>query len=147
VPPSALIEGGTVTDAGFDSFRTARYCLLVTFRRSGAPVPTPVCFGVVDRTLYLRSEGELGKVKRMRNDPRVRVAPCNRRGEPVGPEIEAHARLIDDPGERRRAERAIQSNYGLLRLVYRTFAQLARVRAVYFALGSQPPAGTQDADA
>jgi PPOX class probable F420-dependent enzyme len=120
--------------SGFQSFDDAPYCLLVTFRRSGAPVPTPVCFGIEDSTMYLRSEGNLGKVKRIRNNPAVQVAPCGRQGAPLACAIEARARLITDKREQRRAEKAIQRNYGLLRLIYRTFAPLMRVHPVYVAV-------------
>jgi hypothetical protein len=45
LPAAARLEDGTKEPtAGFESFRAAPYCLLVTFRRTGTPVPTPVCF-------------------------------------------------------------------------------------------------------
>ena len=66
----------------------ARYVSLATFRRDGRAVETPVWFAPHQGRLYVFSEATAGKVKRLRNDPRARVAPCNvsgrRRGSPVG---------------------------------------------------------------
>jgi len=57
-----------------------RYMSLATFRRNGTEVATPVWFAAVDGRLYVVSAGEAGKVKRIRNASRVRVAPCDVRG-------------------------------------------------------------------
>jgi PPOX class probable F420-dependent enzyme len=46
--------------------------LLVTFRRSGEPVPTPVWFGLHEGRVYVESLADAGKVKRLRHDQRVR---------------------------------------------------------------------------
>jgi PPOX class probable F420-dependent enzyme len=94
-----------------------KYCLLTTFRRDGTPVPSPVWFGLGDGKLYLRSEARVGKVKRVRNDPHVRVAPCSFRGKPLGPATEGTARVLP-PEEEARAEAAIGANYGGGRRIY-----------------------------
>jgi uncharacterized protein len=123
--------------SGFESFHDAPYCLLVTFRRTGLPVPTSVCFGIDDGTLYVRSEGNLGKVKRIRNNPTVQIAPCRRQGAPLDSAIEGRARLITDKREQRQAENAIQRHYGLVRLIYRTIAPPMRVHPVYLAVTAE----------
>ena len=70
----------------FDALRGHKYALLVTFRRDGTPVPTPVWFGIgADGNVYVESFVEAGKLKRLRNDPRAVLAPCTVRGKPVGP--------------------------------------------------------------
>src|SRR5215212_5256428 len=102
-----------VTDAeatGFDHLAGHKHCLLVTFRRSGEPVPTPVWFGLDGGRVYARSEERVGKVKRIRANPRVLVAPCDNRGKPLGPAAEGRARILP-AAEEDTAERAIQSNF------------------------------------
>jgi PPOX class probable F420-dependent enzyme len=109
----------------------ASYCLLTTFKRSGEPVPTPVWFGVADGKLYFHSEGEVGKIKRIRNEGRVLVGPCTLRGKPKGPMVEAKARVLPEEDEVH-AEAAIQSNYGLARRIYeRGGERLIDVAMVY----------------
>jgi uncharacterized protein len=106
------------TVSGFEHLRGHKYCLLVTYRRSGEAVPTPVWFGLGAGRLYVRSEADVAKVRRVRNDPRVRVVPCTVRGKPLGPPAEGRARVLEDPAEERQAESALRANYGLGRKVY-----------------------------
>jgi uncharacterized protein len=82
------------TAADFEPLHGQHYCLLVTFRRSGEPVPTPVLFGMQDGKLYLRTDAATAKVGRIRNDPRVLVGPANSRGKPRGPLAHGTARLM-----------------------------------------------------
>ena len=81
-PQAREVTEGTTT--GFGHLEGHKHCLLVTFRRSGEPVPTPVWFGLLDGKVYARSEERVGKVKRIRANPRVLVAPCDGRGKPLG---------------------------------------------------------------
>ena len=64
------------TADSFEALIGEEFALLVTFRRSGEPVPTPVWFGMHDGRLYVESLADAGKVKRLGHDRRVRVAPC-----------------------------------------------------------------------
>jgi uncharacterized protein len=73
----------------------ARYVLLTTYRRGGAPVPTPVGPIVQDGRVYAYTPVNSGKAKRVRRTARVAVAPCTRRGEPTGPATEGRARVLD----------------------------------------------------
>ncbi|MGH3734651.1 MAG: PPOX class F420-dependent oxidoreductase [Micromonosporaceae bacterium] len=83
------------TGDDFAGFRDARQMLLVTYRRSGEPMPSPVNVGVGDdRTLYLRTDPHTGKVKRIRNDPRVVVVPCGLFGDPLGQAVAGRARIL-----------------------------------------------------
>jgi PPOX class probable F420-dependent enzyme len=86
----------------FEPLEDHHYCLLVTFRRSGEPIPTPVLFGLQDGKLYLRTDASTAKVTRIRNDPRVLVGPANSRGKPRGPLARGTARLMFYRRERRR---------------------------------------------
>lgn len=105
------------------------YCLLVTYRKNGTPVATPVWFGIANEKLYIQTGADDGKVKRIRNDGGVRVAPCSVRGRPLGPPFTGHARVMA-PDEEPDADRWIQANYGLGRRIYeRLLAQ--RVPGVY----------------
>jgi len=71
-----------------------KYVSLVSFRKSGQPVATPIWFAELDGKLYVKTRGDSAKVKRIRNNPRVRVAPCTIRGRVTGPEFNGSARLL-----------------------------------------------------
>lgn len=124
-------------ERGFESLRGHKYCLLTSFRRSAEPVPTPVWFGLAgDGRLYLRSEAGVGKVKRIRANPDVRVAPCDVRGKPLGPPAEGRARVLtSDDGQ---AERAIAANYGLGRTLYEKAGERLSVPTVYIEVQPAP---------
>jgi uncharacterized protein len=106
------------TRGDFETLRGHKYGLIVTFKRDGTGMPTPVWFGLdADGRLYFRTGAEVAKVRRIRNNPRVLVAACTVRGRPLGPSVEGTARVVP-PQEREHAEKAIQSNYGLGRRMY-----------------------------
>jgi PPOX class probable F420-dependent enzyme len=126
-------EAAEVTKAettGFEHLQGGKHCLLVTYRRSGETVPTPVWFGLADGRVYARSEERVGKVKRIRANPRVLLAPCDNRGKPKGPAAEGRARILA-PEEEERAERAIQANFGLGRRMYEGVAMSVGPEGVY----------------
>lgn len=106
------ISDKTAIDADFGSLRGHRYAVLVTFRRSGDPVPTPVWFGVDDRgRAYVKTRHDAGKVMRLRNDSRVLIAPSTTRGKPVGPAIRGTARVLPEE-EWPPAEATLAAAYG-----------------------------------
>jgi len=93
------------------------YISLVTFRKSGAAVPTPIWFAEEDGKLYVMTRSDSGKYKRIRNNSQVRVAPCSIRGKITGPEFEAKARIL--PAEDwPRARKTIQKKYWLARIPF-----------------------------
>jgi PPOX class probable F420-dependent enzyme len=122
------------TVRGFEHLRGYKYCLLVTYKRSGEAVPTPVWFGLADGKVYVRSEANVAKVKRLRNDSHVRVAPCTARGKPLGAPAEGQARVLFESSDEAKAEAALQANYGLGRKVYEGAGGALGVEVVYFEI-------------
>lgn len=96
----------------FESLATAPYISLATFRKSGAMVATPVWCAAHDGRLYLFSAGATGKVKRLRNSPRARVAECDFKGKLAGQWTDAAAYLLEDPAEIAAALQALRQKYG-----------------------------------
>ncbi|PYM34591.1 MAG: PPOX class F420-dependent oxidoreductase [Candidatus Rokuibacteriota bacterium] len=89
-----------------------RYLALATFRKSGAEVATPVWFAAAGGTLYVCSAGDAGKVKRLRQSSRARVAPSDARGRVQGAWRDATARLVTEPAAIERAHAALRAKYG-----------------------------------
>ncbi len=118
-PASLQAARGGATAQGFDALRGRKYCLLVSYRRSGEPVPTPVWFGLDDagQRAYIRTEADAGKVKRVRANPEVLVGPADVRGKPLGPLAAGSARVLAGE-EQAGAERIVQANYGVGRRIY-----------------------------
>jgi uncharacterized protein len=108
--------------------------LVVTYRRDGTPVPTPVWAAQADGVFYVRSERASGKFKRLRRDPRVLIAPCTVRGRPLGAPLEASGRLLVDAADETRAERALAGRYGLGRRLFERAMDLLRVDMGYLEI-------------
>jgi PPOX class probable F420-dependent enzyme len=93
------------------------YISLVTFRKSGVAVPTPVWFGERDDKLYVMTRSDSGKYKRLRNNSKVQIAPCTMRGKITGPEFDANARILP-PEDWPRARNTIKNKYWLARVPF-----------------------------
>ena len=99
--------------ASFASFVRQRTVLLSTFRRDGTPVRTPVSIAVDGDRAFIRSWDTAGKVKRIRNNRAVTIAPCTARGRPTGPAIRACARILAGE-ESAHAGRLLAGKYPIL---------------------------------
>jgi PPOX class probable F420-dependent enzyme len=92
-----------------------KYISLKTFRKNGAGVATPVWFGEENGKLYVMTRSDMGKAKRIRNNPQVQVAPCTMRGTVTGAEVAATARILP-PEEHAHARQTINRKYWMARL-------------------------------
>lgn len=116
----------TPTGQDFVGFAQVRQCLLVTFKRSGEPVPSPLNHGVCGGKLYVRTEASSFKVKRLRHNPNVVVVPSGFRGTPTGPGVAATARILPD-ADIAHADAVIAANWSLgMKLVERTLDQASK---------------------
>jgi len=95
----------------FDPDRDS-YVSLATFRKSGKEVRTPVWIAAEAGVLYVYTNAKSGKVKRIRNGSRARLARCDVRGQVQGDWCDVSARMLDDPSERGRGLAAIVAKYG-----------------------------------
>lgn len=96
-----------------EEFARGKYLSLTTFRRDGTAVATPVWLVRDGDALRVITQADSGKAKRLRNDPRVLVAPCDARGNLKGEQVEATATL-EDADETSRTAQLIEKRYGVL---------------------------------
>ncbi len=97
----------------FEPFVHQKYVLLTTYHRDGTPVGTPVNIAVDGDRAFVRTWDTAWKVKRIRNNPEVEVAPSTMRGKPTGPAIHARARILEGD-ESAYAGRAIARKHPIL---------------------------------
>ena len=111
-----------------DEITGSRYISLTTFRRDGRPVATPVWQAPHDGELFIVSEADAGKVKRLRNNTTVRVAVCDLRGRvaPNAPAADGTARLLSEV-ETAAARELIARRY-LLSRIGNGLSRLLRLR-------------------
>lgn len=108
----------------FAQFANQKYLNLESYRKNGQGVQTPLWFAEGDGVLYFYTVADSYKVKRLRNNPRVRIAPCDMRGNVKGEWVDATARRLDDTASRR-ADDLLNRKYGLFK---RTLNLLAKIR-------------------
>lgn len=80
----------------------SRHISLVTYRGDGTPVTTPVWHAVHGDEVFVVSEADAWKVRRIRANGAVTVSPCDLRGKvpPGAVSVPGTARLLDAPGTR-----------------------------------------------
>jgi PPOX class probable F420-dependent enzyme len=89
-----------------------RYVNLESFKRDGNGVLTPVWCAPLDGNIVVFSAGSAYKVKRVRRNPRVRVAACDVRGKLRGAWHEGSCVIVEDPAQQERAYAALRAKYG-----------------------------------
>jgi PPOX class probable F420-dependent enzyme len=90
-----------------------RHISLASFRNTGEAVRTPVWFAEFGGKLYLRTIANSGKEKRIRNNRRVKLAPCTIRGKVTGDWIDADACVLTQTNPNVEvADRVLDEKYG-----------------------------------
>jgi PPOX class probable F420-dependent enzyme len=75
---------------------TGKYLSITSFKRDGTGVATPVWFVQEDGRLLVHTDANSYKVKRIRRNPEVTVAPCTATGRLLADPVRARAELLPD---------------------------------------------------
>ncbi len=124
----------------FSDLGDFRRTLILSFRRDGTPVPTPVWAALDGDRAYVRTERASGKVKRLANDPHVLLAPCTVRGRPLAPPLAARGGVLRLE-EEAEAERVLARSYGAGRELFERSMDALRVDMCYLELVPERSAG------
>jgi PPOX class probable F420-dependent enzyme len=92
----------------------SRYVNITTYRRNGEGLSNPMWIAPDGDRLVMVTSADSAKVKRLRRDPRIRLARSDARGRVPDEAVmfEATAELLDDEGTAS-AQRGIKAKYGL----------------------------------
>ena len=128
---------------GIAAFTNKKYLNLETFKKNGEGVRTPVWFAAdpaanldsTDAKLYVYTIGVSGKVKRIRNNPRVRIAPSDARGKVLGEWIEAQAEIVTG-AEAEHGMQLLNRKYFPWKQILAFFALFSRRERIVFVLRS-----------
>lgn len=112
-----------------------KYLSLTSFRRDGTGVATPVWFVEADGRLLVGTDADSYKVRRIRRNPRVTIAPCSATGRLGGTPVPARARLLPDT-ELPRLDRLMGDKYRVDLYVIKP------LRTLQAALHRRRPRGT-----
>ena len=119
--------------AEFAHFAGQKYLNLETFKKDGTGVKTPLWFAESDGKFYVYTTADSWKVKRLRHNSRVRIAPCDMRGNLKGTWVEAQAQVVDE-AEARRGHQLLDAKYGWLKKIGNFFGKLRGNRNVVIVI-------------
>ena len=130
---STVIERASFPDLGREQ------CIaLTTFRKTGQAVTTPVMFAQSLGTIYVGTRADAGKLKRLRRNGQVTLAPCTYSGKVTGAVITGKVRILTEPVECTAASTALAKKYGcmlpLTRNAWRLLHRKAKADEVYIAI-------------
>jgi PPOX class probable F420-dependent enzyme len=107
-----------------DQLARHKYLNIETFRKSGMGVKTPVWFVQEDGAIFVRTIANSGKVKRIRNQSRVNIAPCKVDGVLLGEWHSAAAREVKDDRIHTKVDQLLDHKYGLMKKMFALTAAL-----------------------
>lgn len=119
--------------SSFPNLQAQQYMNLTTYRKNGVPVTTPVWFAEEEDRLYVYTQANAGKIKRIRYTNNVEVGPCDRVGRPLGPIQAASARILET-NEGKRADQLITRKYGWLKRIISLVAKLRGSPSAYLEI-------------
>lgn len=99
-------------------FINQNYLNLETFRKNGLGVRTPVWFVQDGDKLFVRTFACSGKVKRIRNNNQVNIAPCKMDGALLGDWVPGFAREVKEDEVDRKVDKLLDKKYGLLKKIF-----------------------------
>jgi PPOX class probable F420-dependent enzyme len=111
--------------AAFQQFNKQNFLNLETYRKSQVAVKTPVWFSQEGDVLYIRTIDGSGKVKRIRNNSHVRIAPCRNNGELLGEWEDAQAFLAEGD-EIQKANQSCSRKYGIQKSIFDLLNKIRR---------------------
>lgn len=122
----------------FKEIGNPTYIALETFRKSGEGVITPVWVTADGDKLYVWTIGDSGKVKRIRNNGRVRIAVSDARGNPKSDWVEAQARVLDSQADEEKQCQRLVDKYGWQFHMFNLMGRFSRNKAGHVALEISP---------
>ena len=114
-------------------FRNQNFLNLETYRKSGQAMLTPVWFVEDGGLLYVRTVADSGKVKRVRNNHSVRVAPCDRVGVLLGEWAAGQARLVDGTTAEH-VNQLLKRKYGLQKSIFDLLGWFRKMKEATLAI-------------
>lgn len=112
-----------------EQFKDKQYMNLETFRKNGEGVKTPVWFAQDGDTLRVWTEVRTGKVKRIRQNGKIRITPSTAAGEPLGEWTDANAVVLEEQEEVKYTKDLFYKKYGWM---FNMFAFLGKMRGGNF---------------
>jgi PPOX class probable F420-dependent enzyme, Rv2061 family len=119
------------------AFETAKYMNLETYRRSGEAIRTPVWFVETGGLLFLLTRMDSGKVKRLRHNSEVQVAPCKMNGDLTGEWQPGEASFVESPESIEALRALFDQKYGAAARISNMFTKLQKKKRIFVKVNLQ----------
>jgi len=120
--------------ADLEALFPGRLLSVTSFRRDGSGVATPLWFVSDGRRLFALTDLHSAKVRRVRRDPRVLVAPCRADGKLRSDPLTARAEVLTATADLERVRTLLMErykvSYRLVMLLYAVGRRLRRQAAI-----------------
>jgi len=124
------------TNNNVSQFLNQKYINLETYRRNGQAVLTTVWFVMDAGTIYIRTDMNSGKVKRIKNNPNIRITPSGARGQLKGKWIEGKIKMAGSL-ELEHANQLLEQKYGIQGKIIRVFNKIRNTRPTVLSIQIQ----------
>lgn len=113
-----------------NNLENKKYISLKTYYKSGKGVATPVEFVEKEGALYVNTRKDSWKVRRIKDNPTAKIAPCTIRGELLGEEADATVRILSNNEEVNIAKEALNEkfNKGFNRILLSLFKFFRKIQ-------------------
>ena len=85
-----------MTMFNLDKIKSEKYISLETYRRNNQAVKTPVWFVIKNDSIIVVTRDQTGKIKRLRNNQKVKIATCSIKGKISMPWIPGTAQILTE---------------------------------------------------
>jgi uncharacterized protein len=120
--------------ADLEALFPGRYVSVTSFKRDGTGVATPLWFVSDGGRLFALTDLHSAKVRRIRRNPRVLIAPCRANGKLLSAPTPADVEVLTDTADLERVQELLieryKLSYRLVMLIYRLGRRLRGQRSV-----------------
>ena len=118
-----------------NSLKTGKYINILTYKKNGHGVSTPVWFIQKDDKIYIRTSNQSGKVKRIKNNNNVLYALCNISGKIKGEWHSGVAKI--EPDINRMIFSKITEKYGILAHIMNILYKIKKMDVIILSIESR----------
>ena len=117
------------------SLETGKYICILTYKKNGDGVSTPVWFIRKDNKIYIRTSNQSGKVKRIKNNNNVSYALCNISGRIKGEWHSGVAKI--EPDVNKMIFSKITEKYGLIAQIINILYKIKKMEIIIISIESR----------
>jgi uncharacterized protein len=118
-----------------NSLETGKYICILTYKKNGDGVSTPVWFIRKDNKIYIRTSNQSGKVKRIKNNNNISYALCNISGRIKGEWHSGVAKI--EPDVNKMIFSKITEKYGLIAQIINILYKIKKMEIIIISIESR----------